>query len=48
MKQGIGTYSGSLEPGKDGDIVIWSADPITTLAATAWVTVIDGKVVWHK
>ena len=45
---GISDRVGSLEPGKDGDIVIWSADPITTLAAAAWVTVIDGKVVWHK
>ena len=45
---GIADRVGSLEPGKDGDIVIWSDDPITTLAAAAVVTVIDGKVVYQK
>ena len=45
---GIADRVGSLEPGKDGDIVIWNADPITTLAAAAWATVIDGKVVWQR
>ena len=45
---GIADRVGSLEPGKDGDVVIWSADPITTLAAAAVVTVIDGKVVYQK
>ena len=45
---GISDRVGSLEPGKDADIVIWSADPITTLAAAAVVTIIDGKVVWQK
>ena len=45
---GVADRVGSLEPGKDGDIVIWSADPITTLAAAACVTIIDGKVVYQK
>ena len=45
---GISHRVGSLEPGKDADIVIWSADPITTLAAAAVVTIIDGNVVWKK
>lgn len=45
---GISDRVGSLGPGKDADIVIWSADPITTLAAAAVVTIIDGKVVWQK
>jgi imidazolonepropionase-like amidohydrolase len=44
---GIGDRVGSLEPGKDGDVVIWTADPITTLGAEAYVTIVDGKVVYH-
>lgn len=45
---GIADRVGSLEAGKDADIVIWSTDPITTLAAAACVTIIDGKVVYQK
>ena len=45
---GIADRVGSLETGKDADIVIWSADPITTLGAAACVTIIDGKVVYQK
>jgi imidazolonepropionase-like amidohydrolase len=42
---GIGDRVGSLEVGKDGDVVIWTADPLTTVGAAAAVTVVDGKVV---
>lgn len=42
---GIGDRVGSLEVGKDGDVVIWTADPLTTVGACAYVTVVDGKVV---
>ena len=45
---GIQDRVGSLEQGKDADIVIWSADPITTLGAAACVTIVDGKVVYQK
>ena len=45
---GIADRIGSLEPGKDADIVIWSADPITTLGAAAVTTIVDGKVVYQK
>lgn len=45
---GIADRVGSLEVGKDADIVIWSADPITTLGAAASVTIIDGKVVYQR
>ena len=45
---GVADRVGSLEPGKDADIVIWTADPITTVAAAACVTIIDGKVVYQK
>ena len=45
---GIGDRVGSLEPGKDGDVVIWEADPLTIVGAGAWITVVDGKVVHQK
>ena len=44
---GIADRVGSLEPGKDGDVVIWAADPMTALGAEAYVTIVDGKVVYH-
>ena len=43
---GIGDRVGSLEVGKDGDVVIWSADPLLTVGAGAYVTIVDGKVVY--
>ena len=45
---GIADRVGSLEVGKDGDVVIWTADPITTIGGEAWVTVIDGKIVYQQ
>ena len=42
---GIDSRVGSLEAGKDADIVIWTADPITTVGAKAWKTFVDGKIV---
>lgn len=44
---GIGDRVGSVESGKDGDVVIWTADPLTTVGARAAVTIINGCVV-HK
>jgi imidazolonepropionase-like amidohydrolase len=44
---GIGDRVGSLEAGKDGDVVIWVADPLTTVGAEAYVTVVDGKVAYR-
>ena len=38
---------GSLEVGKDGDVVIWTADPLTTIGGKAYTTIIDGKVVYQ-
>ena len=43
---GIGDRVGSLEVGKDGDVVIWTADPLITIGAEAYITVVDGKVVY--
>ena len=42
---GISDRVGSLEAGKDADIVIWTADPLTTVGATAHMTFIEGKLV---
>ena len=42
---GIADKVGTLECGKDADVVIWTADPLTSIGAKAYVTVIDGKIV---
>ena len=44
---GIGDRVGSLEAGKDGDVVIWTADPMTTVGAESYITVVDGKVAYQ-
>ena len=43
---GVEERIGSLEAGKDADIVIWTADPLTTIGGEAYITIIDGKVVY--
>ena len=45
---GISDRVGSLEKGKDADIVIWTADPMTTVGAKSYITLIDGKVVYSE
>ena len=42
---GVEDRIGSLEPGKDADVVIWTADPLTTVGAKAFMTLVDGKIV---
>ena len=44
---GVEERIGSLEAGKDADIVIWTADPLTTIGGEAYITIIDGKVVYQ-
>lgn len=44
---GIADRVGSLEAGKDADIVIWTADPLTHIAGKAYTTIISGKVEWQ-
>lgn len=44
---GIADRVGSLEVGKDADIVIWTADPLTVLGAEAYVTVVDGRIAYR-
>lgn len=45
---GIADRVGSLEVGKDGDVVIWSADPLTEVGAKAITTIINGKIVYTE
>ena len=45
---GIGDRVGSLEEGKDADIVIWNDDPLTIIGTTAYITIVDGKVVYSE
>lgn len=44
---GIADRVGSLEPGKDGDVVIWTDDPMHTVGAAAYMTIVDGKIVYQ-
>ena len=44
---GIDEKVGSIEIGKDADIVIWDNDPFE-LQSNVLVTIIDGKVVYEK
>ena len=48
VSTGIGDRVGSLETGKDADIVIWTADPLKSVGAEAWMTIVDGKVVYCR
>ncbi len=48
VQTGIGDRVGSLEPGKDGDVVIWNADPLTTIGGDAYMTIVEGKIVYKK
>ena len=45
---GIDGRVGSLEAGKDGDVVIWTADPIRSVGAEAYITVVDGKIAYKQ
>ena len=45
---GIGDRVGSIEKGKDGDVVIWSADPLRVIGTDAYVTVVNGEIVHSK
>lgn len=45
---GISDRVGSLEAGKDGDVVIWEKNPIYSVGSSAYTTVVNGKVVYTK
>ena len=44
---GIADRVGSLEAGKDADIVIWTADPLIHIGGKASTTIVSGKVEWQ-
>ena len=44
---GISDRVGSLEAGKDGDIVIWTANPMETVGAESYMIIVDGKIVYR-
>ena len=44
---GVEDRVGSLEVGKDADVVIWTSDPLSTIGGEAFITIIDGKVVYR-
>ena len=48
VQTGIGDRVGSLEPGKDADVVIWTGDPLTTLGVESHMTIVDGKIVYQE
>ena len=45
---GIGDRVGSLEIGKDGDVVIWDSDPLIKIGASAYMTIVNGKTVYNS
>ena len=45
---GVADRVGSLEVGKDADVVIWTSDPLSTIGGEASVTIINGQVVYCK
>lgn len=45
---GVDDRIGSLEPGKDADIVIWTEDPLVRICAEAQTTIINGQIVYTK
>lgn len=44
---GVDDRVGSLEAGKDADVVLWTANPLTTIGGESWMTFVDGKVVYQ-
>ena len=45
---GVDDRVGSLEPGKDADVVLWTADPLTTIGGEALMTIVNGEIVWQS
>lgn len=47
-QMGIADRVGSLDVGKDADIVIWDDDPLRIIGAKVYMTIVDGKIVYKK
>ena len=45
---GVADRIGSLEVGKDADIVIWTDDPLVTIGGKSYITIVDGKIVYQE
>lgn len=45
---GIDELTGSLEAGKRADLVLWSANPITSYKGAVEMTVMNGQIVYRK
>ncbi len=45
---GISERVGSLEVGKDGDVVIWNGNPLKEIGAKVHMTIIEGKIVYEN
>ena len=43
---GVADRVGSIEPGKDADLVLWEGDPLELTTRVAW-TMVEGKVVYE-
>ena len=43
----IDSRVGSIEPGKDADIVIWDVEPLDTMYQ-AGIVLIDGKIAYER
>ena len=43
----IDSRVGSIEPGKDADVVIWNVEPLATMSQ-AGVVIVDGEVVYER
>lgn len=46
VSTGIGDRVGTLEVGKDGDVVIWQEDPLKVIGTAAYLTVVNGKIAY--
>jgi imidazolonepropionase-like amidohydrolase len=45
---GVADRVGSLEIGKDADIVIFNGDPLKDIASTVACTIVDGKIIYRE
>lgn len=45
---GLDDRLGSIEPGKDADIVVFDGNPIKDIDSEAYMTIIDGNIVYNK